>query len=53
LLLLLPLWVVKERYPHLYTSENQVAIAGSFVVFLILRGVRDLRKVEFELRVKS
>ncbi|ADT85075.1 hypothetical protein [Thermococcus barophilus] len=47
------LWIVKAKYPYLYTPENQVAIAAGFIILLILKEIRNLKKVEFKLRMKS
>ncbi|WP_324735251.1 hypothetical protein VFC49_08860 [Thermococcus sp. SY098] len=53
ILLLSMLWIVKAKYSYLYTPENQVAIAAGFTVLLILKEIRNLRKVTFELRIRN
>ena len=53
LILFSMLWIVKVKYPYMYTPENQVAIAAGFTILLILKEIRNLRKVEFELRIKT
>ncbi|AHF79400.1 hypothetical protein [Thermococcus paralvinellae] len=53
ILLLSMLWIVKTKYPYLYTPENQVSIVTGFTILLILKEIRNLRKVKFELRIKS
>ncbi len=53
LILFSMLWIVKVKYSYLYTPEGQVAIAAGFVILLILKEIRKLRKVEFELRIRG
>lgn len=53
LALLSLLWMVKWRYPYLYTPENQVAITAGLVILLALKEVRNLKKANFEPRIKS
>lgn len=53
IVLLSVMWIVKTKYPYLYTPENQVSIATGFIILLILKEIRDLKKVEFELRIRS
>ena len=51
--LLLMLWILKTKYPYLYTPENQVSIIAGITILLMLKQVRNLRKVEFKLKIKS
>ena len=53
IVLLSVMWIVKTKYSYLYTPEHQVSIATGFIILLILKEIRGLKKVKFELRIRS